>query len=103
MTDQINTKKQKVKVEQIMPQGGNGRKEIADPFLLTEGEKIQLIVIIEKVNTLKAQLDQVSKGLSDLITSIVVIRGLNPEKFGVNLAAGRILPVDVPVNAVESQ
>ena len=61
--------------------------------VLTEGEKVQMAVMMERLNTLQAQLDQIRRATADLITSIVVARGLDPQKYGVNLAAGRVLPV----------
>jgi len=61
---------------------------------LTEGEKVQVSVIFEKLSGLQSQLDLVKIGLSELITSIVTARGLDPAHYGVNLAAGKVLLVD---------
>ena len=61
--------------------------------LLTDGEKVQMAVMLEKLQIVETQAKQVRLGLSELITSIVRQRGLDPMKFGVNLGAGRILPI----------
>ena len=60
---------------------------------LTEGEKVQVAVMLEKMNLLQGQLTQVQKAASDLISAIVKLRGLDPANYGINLAAGKILPV----------
>ena len=61
--------------------------------LLTDAEKITLGVLIDKANQLQQELQRIQVALSGTINDIVVKRGLNPIKYGVNLAVGRILPV----------
>ena len=63
---------------------------------LTEVEKATLAIVIERVNQLQAELQKAQMALSGLITQAVQGRGLDTLKFGVNLAAGRVLPVDTP-------
>ena len=110
----VNAEKGKVKIEDLVSlpltraerrritraERKDGKHLLASPLteVLSEAEKVQLVVLIEKVNTLQAQLQQVQLGLSGLIGSIVGQRGLDPKKFGVNLAAGKILPIDAPSN-----
>lgn len=77
----------------------DGSKEAVSD-VLTEGEKVQMAVMLERLNLLQAQLDQIRRATSDLINTIVTSRGLDTQKYGVNLAVGRILPID-PVKAVE--
>lgn len=69
--------------------GGEDPKRI-----LSEGEKVQVAVMLERLTALETQTQQIRLGLADLIRTIVVSRGLDDSKFGVNLAAGRILPID---------
>lgn len=87
-----NARNRLLKLEALAKRGGDGKEPVNDA--LTEGEKVQVGVMLERLNTLQAQLDQVRRATADLISSIVVARGLDPQKFGVNLAVGRILPVD---------
>jgi len=94
MADKVNAKSAKVRVEELA-QHGDGKKELL-PDILTEGEKVQVAIMFERLNALQAQLGQVRNACSELITTIVVARGFDPKKYGVNLAAGRVLPVDVP-------
>ena len=94
--EKINTHRQKVRLEDLANARKDGSKE-AMSDVLTEAEKVQVAVLIEKAQTLQAQFNQVNQGLSGLITSIVTARGLDPKEFGVNLAAGRILPIDSPI------
>jgi len=86
----VNTM-QKVDIE-TLARRKDGSKE-QPSYVLTEGEKVQLSVLFERLNLLNAQLEQIRQGTSELITSIVKARGLDTKKYGVNLAAGRILPV----------
>ena len=104
----VNATEGKVKIEGLAPLNRAERRRTAradkgdgqhPDYPLTEAEKIQVAVLIEKMNTLQAQIQQVQVGLSGLITSIVELRGLDPKKFGVNLAAGKILPVDAPAGS----
>ena len=71
------------------------------PDELTETEMTQVQVMLERLNALQAQLQETNQALQkvdaatrNLIGSIVQARGRDPMKFGVNLAAGRILPID---------
>ena len=91
----LNAQQDKVKLEQLMARRKDGSKEaISDT--LTDGEKVQLSVMLEKVNVLQSQLNQVTGAFTELIASIVTLRGLDVREYGVNLAAGRILPIDKP-------
>ena len=93
--------KNKVTAEDLAKRGNGGKEQVV--LDLAEHEKVQVAILLEKVNILRAQLDQVSQALSELIRSIVGIRGLDTDKFGVNLAAGKILPVEpVKSDKVES-
>lgn len=88
----LNTEKGKVGIEALARRKDGGKEQMSD--VLTEGEKVQMAVMVERLNNLQAQLDQIRRATADLITSIVTARGLDPQKYGVNLAAGRILPVE---------
>ena len=61
---------------------------------LTEIEKVQVEIIVKKLNELQAKTVLVQQILSGSIKKIVELRGLDTTRFGVNLAAGRILPVE---------
>jgi len=63
---------------------------------LTDVEKATIPIVVERVNILQAELQKAQFALSGLITQAVQARRLDPNKFGVNLAAGRILPVETP-------
>jgi len=82
----------KVDVGELARRGNGSKGQVSD--VLTEGEKVQMAVMLEKLNLLQAQLDQIRMGTSDLINTIVTGHGLDPQKYGVNLAAGRILPIE---------
>jgi hypothetical protein len=84
--------KDKTKLQDLAKLRDNGGGQADYP--LTDGEKVQMAIMLEKVNGLQAQLNQASQATADLISSIVKARGLDPKKFGVNLAAGKILPTD---------
>ena len=90
----------KVTIEELARRGNGSKGQVSD--VLTEGEKVQMAVMLEKLNLLQAQLSQIQMGTSDLINTIVTSRGLDPQKYGVNLAAGRILPIDTVMPVVES-
>ena len=76
-----------------LAQRGNGSKEgVSD--VLTEGEKVQVAIMMERLNLLQAQLQQIRQATAELITTIVKARGLDPKYYGVNLAAGRILATE---------
>lgn len=87
--EKLNAIEKIVKVKDLSRRG-NGENELQD-YPLTEHEITQVAIMLEKVNTLTAQLDQVNKAFSALIESIVTARKLDTRKFGVNLAAGKIL------------
>ena len=89
----------KIGIEDLARRGNGNKESISDA--LTEGEKVQMAVMLERLHTIQAQLDQIRMGTSDLINSIVTSRGLDPQKYGVNLAAGRILPIDTVMPVVE--
>jgi agmatine/peptidylarginine deiminase len=71
-------------------------EELGDSCILTEAEKVQVSVMIEKVMALQNQLRDTQVALSSLIESIVWARNLDPAFFGVNLAAGKILRAKKP-------
>ena len=68
-----------------------GHPQVSDD--LTPSERVQMTIMFDRLNLLNAQLREVDLATRELIRSIVTARGKNPEKFGVNLAAGKILPV----------
>ena len=82
----------KLKIDALMRQ----QQELAQRMMLTEAEKIQMTVLLQRAQELQAQFNQVNIGLSGLVAQIVTSRKLNPKIYGVNLAAGRILPLDQP-------
>lgn len=61
---------------------------------LSEAETINFKILVEKSQQLQAEFNQVQKAIAGLVGQIITSRGLNPKKFGVNLAAGRILPLE---------
>lgn len=92
MGKQLNAKESKVNIEELNRRK-NGDKEQLSP-ILTDGEKVQMSVMLEKLNLLQAQLRQVQIATSELVTTIVKSRGLNPKEYGVNLAAGKVVPIE---------
>ena len=94
--DKLNAKESKVDIGALSRRGDGSKEQMTD--VLTEGEKVQMAVMIERLNNLQAQLDQIRRATADLITSIVTVRGLDPQKYGVNLAAGRVLPTEEGVS-----
>lgn len=70
---------------------------------LTEPEKVQVALILREVATLQGNLNQTNAALGALIDSIVRSRGLDPKTFGVNLAAGKILPLEAPQVAEDAR
>ena len=73
--------------------GGNRNKEIGSTQL-TETERVQVTVLIEKQNELQAQVELVGRAVSSLILTIVSSRGLDPKKYGVNVGQGKVLPLE---------
>ena len=63
---------------------------------LTDAEKVTFAILIEKVNLLQRQTQECQMALSTNIGQAVEARGLDPQKFGINLAAGKILPIEQP-------
>ena len=63
---------------------------------LTDAEKVTIAILIERVNLLQRQLQECQMALSANIGQAVTNRGLDTLKFGVNLAAGKILPIEQP-------
>ncbi len=63
-------------------------------MLLTDAEKAGLSILIEKQGQVEAELQKCRIALSGMIAQVVQARGLDVRKFGVNLGAGRILPID---------
>lgn len=86
-----NAKGSKLDIRALATRKNGDREQVSDT--LTAGEKVQVAVMVEKLNGLQTQLAQIQGATSELITTIVVSRGLDPKKYGVNLAAGKILPV----------
>lgn len=93
----VNAIGEKLQIKDLADRGKDGDKGKADITLLTEAEKTQVAVLVERVSALQVQFNQVNSALSELIRSIVVMRGLDSAEFGVNLAAGRVLPIDKPI------
>lgn len=85
--------KNRLKVEQVMARRNDGDKEIGSE-LLTEAEKVQMSVLLEKLADLQSQSEQVRRAISALIVSIVSARGLDPKRYGVNVGQGKVLPLD---------
>ena len=63
---------------------------------LTEVEKTTFGIVLERLNQLQTDFQKVQVAVSGMVDQSVKMRGLDPKKFGVNLAAGKILPIDVP-------
>ena len=63
-------------------------------MLLTDAEKAGLSILIEKQGQVEMELQKCRLALSGMITQVVQARGLDVRKFGINLGAGRILPID---------
>lgn len=61
---------------------------------LTEGERVQMSVMLEKLESLHSQAELVKRAFSELITTIVSSRGLDPQQYGVNIGQGEILPLE---------
>ncbi len=77
------------------------RERQEDPkMLLTEAEKCNLDVLLVKQQELQQQLNKLAIALSGFIAQTVTSRGLNPKDWGVNLGAGRILPVNAQIPAM---
>lgn len=70
---------------------------------LTEVEKISCGIVVEKYNTLQAEFQKVSLALKGMVSNIVQSRGMDPSKFGVNLALGRILSIESPASGDSSK
>ena len=98
--DKLNAKEGKVDIGALVRRGDGRGEQVSD--VLTEGEKVQVAVMVERLNNLQAQLDQMKRATADLITSIVSARGLDPQKYGVNLAVGKVLPIEQPVSEGKS-
>ena len=71
-------------------------------MLLTDAEKAGLSILIEKQGQVEMELQKSRLALSGMIAQVVQARGLDVRKFGVNLGAGRILPIDHPKSIEES-
>lgn len=75
-----------------------------EKMVLTDGEKAILTVLLEKAQWVETEDQKVQMerqksrlALSGMVGQIVQARGLDVTKFGVNLAAGRIMPIDQPI------
>ena len=97
--EKLNAKEGKVDIEALARRGDGKKEPMSD--VLTEGEKVQVAVMIERLNNLQVQLDQMKRATADLITSIVTLRVRDPKAYGVNLAAGKILPVEGGVSSAK--
>lgn len=63
-------------------------------MLLTDAEKFNLELLFQKLQSLGEEQRKIQVALSGFISQVVQARGLDPLNYGVNLAAGRILPVE---------
>lgn len=75
-----------------------GRPIIPDE--LTEVESLRLALAQEKLTNLQLQFQVEETTFRQLITSIVQARGKDPLKWGVNLVAGKILPIEAVASPV---
>ena len=91
MGKKVNTGS-KLKLDEL-PFGGGTKEDVCQ---LTEDEKVLFAIMLEKAGGLQAQLEQVQKAIASLVGRMVESRKLDPQLFGVNLAAGRILPIEQP-------
>ncbi|KKK91843.1 hypothetical protein LCGC14_2708880 [marine sediment metagenome] len=87
--------KTKVRMEEVMGRKSKPQMEI------TEAEKINFSILMERSQQLKAEFDKVGIAIAGLEGQIVISRGLDPQKYGVNLAAGMILSTEQPAMARE--
>lgn len=94
MGKKANAVNQKVNWDKLMNKGQPMPK-----MELTEAEKINFTILLEKANQLQVDFQKVNIAIAGLVGQIVQSRGLDTTKFGVNLAAGRILPIETPVVA----
>ena len=85
-TGKVNAGEKLVKMEELM-----GKE--AD-MLLNDAEKINLSILLEKAQEIQAQFERVQTAIQGLVRQVVTLRGLDPAKYGMNLAAGRILPLE---------
>ena len=83
----VSTLGRMVKAEEAF----SGKPKVSDD--LTPSERVQLTLMLDRLNLLNNQLREVDLATRELVGSIVMARGRDPLKFGVNLAAGKILPV----------
>lgn len=74
----------------------NGRKG-DNLFNLTDAEKVQVGLMMREVASLQTRLAQTDAALGELVGSIVKQRGMDTALFGVNLEAGKILPLNQKV------
>lgn len=91
-----NAKEEKVKLEELTPNRAERRRAAHAGVDLTDAEKVTFGILFERSNTLQQQVQQCQMALSANIRQAVELRGLDPQKFGVNLGVGKILPVDKP-------
>ena len=97
----VNAMTQKVDIGALARRKDGNKGQMTE--VLTEGEKVQVAIMMERLNLLQTQLDQIKGATAELITSIVIARGLDPVKYGVNLAAGKVLPVGEPQPELQSR
>ena len=63
---------------------------------LTEAEKFTFEILLQKLNEAQVEFQRMDAGVKAIVGQILQSRGLDQTKFGVNLAAGRILPLEGP-------
>jgi len=82
----INLAKREIALE-------NQQRLMQDPKMaLTEAEKVNAELLIQRMNELQENLRKTQVALAGFISQVVQARGLDPRQFGINLGAGRILP-----------
>lgn len=91
MGNKLNAKESKVSIDDLKKRKDGDKEQL--PLTMSEGEKVQLAVLLEKISLTQEQLRQYQIAASELVATIVKSRGLDPKEYGVNLAAGQILPV----------
>ena len=97
MTSKKVNVRDKTTMQELMGKSPPVNMELTDP------EKITFGILLEKANNLQSDLQKVQGAIQAQVAVIVGARGLSTAKYGVNLAAGRILLIDLPVGQVTPQ
>jgi len=79
----------KVKFADLMKQG-------ALDMDLTEVEKVSFGIVVDRFNQLQQEVQKVNQAIAGMVSNIVLLRGLDPKRFGVNLGVGKILLLEEP-------